>query len=209
MQKNENEKRSRFRRSVGICCAMVAIVSCGTLPTTADVWAGETWTSVAFGAYPAWQWPDEAHDAKGFRFNLLAGRHGNVYGVDLGTLVNMCDKSCAGVQLAGLCNVVGDAALSAQFAAACNYSYRYSKGLQLAVVNWADEDFAGVQMGCFNCAGEFTGLQMGVLNSAESGGGFQLGVVNVSDEFVGVQFGLINLNLSSGVPVLPIMNMLF
>ena len=188
---------------------MAAIVSCVSLSARADAWAEEAWTSVAFGAYPVWEWPGEAYDVKGFRFNLLAGRHGNVYGVDLGTLVNMCDKSCAGVQFAGLCNVVGDSALSAQFAAACNYSHRYSKGFQLAVVNWADEDFAGVQMGGFNCAGDFTGLQMGVLNSAESGGGFQFGIVNVSGEFVGVQFGLINLNLSSGVPVLPIMNIMF
>ena len=194
---------------MALCCAMTTIALCAASTAPAGMQHPEAWEYVAFGAYPVWEWPGEASDVRGFRLNLIAGRHGNVYGVDLGTLVNMCDKSCAGVQLAGLCNVVGDAALSAQFAAVCNYSYRYSKGLQLAVVNWADEDFAGVQMGCFNCAGEFTGLQMGVLNSAESGGGFQLGVVNVSDEFVGVQFGLINLNLSSGVPVLPIMNMLF
>lgn len=209
MHKEKLEKSNRFRRSAAFCCVLAVIVSCATSLAAEDARSGEGWGPVAFGAYPAWEYPGENYDVKGFRFNLLAGRHGNVYGVDLGSLVNMCDKSCAGVQLAGLCNVVGDAALSAQFAAACNYSYRYSKGLQLAVVNWADEDFAGVQTGCFNCVGEFSGFQMGVLNSAESGGGFQLGVVNVSDEFVGVQFGLINLNLSSGVPVLPIMNMLF
>ena len=208
MYKEEHRKNNRFRSGM-VLCALVAIVSSTTLSVAAGPQPDELWMPVAFGLYPAWEWPDEAYDVKGFRFNLLAGRHGNVYGVDLGALVNVCDKSCAGMQFAGLCNVVGDAALSAQFAAACNYSHRYSKGFQLAVVNWADEDFAGVQMGGFNCAGDFTGLQMGVLNSAESGGGFQLGVVNVSDEFVGVQFGLINLNLSSGVPVLPIMNIMF
>jgi len=170
---------------------------------------GERWTAVALGICPVIEYPRADYDVKGFRLNLLAGRHGNVYGGDLGTVVNICDKSCVGLQLAGLCNVVGDSAWSVQLAAACNYSDRYSRGVQLAAANWSDEDFAGVQAGCFNFAGDVVGLQLGVLNSAESGGGLQVGAVNVSGGFTGVQVGLININLSSGVPVLPIVNMMF
>ena len=167
------------------------------------------WTPVAFGACPLFELPGRDYAVKGFRLNLFAGRHRSVYGIDLGTLVNICDKSCAGLAFAGICNVVGDSAWSAQFSAICNYSDNYSRGFQFAMVNWSDEDFAGVQIGLFNCVGDFAGFQMGVLNSAESGGGVQFGVVNVSGEFSGVQFGLININLSSGVPVLPIMNVMF
>ena len=167
------------------------------------------WTPVAFGAYPIAEFPGREYDVKGFRFNLFAGRHRNVAGFDMGALVNICDGSCSGFEFAGICNVVGDSAWSAQFAGVCNYSSNYSKGLQLALVNWSDEDFAGVQLGCFNFVGDFVGVQVGAFNFAESGGGVQLGVLNVSDDFVGVQVGLFNIILSSGVPVLPIMNLNF
>ena len=209
MKKDDQVRNNRIRGSVAFCCALAAIVSSATSSAMADTWLGETWEYAGVGAYPVWEWPDETYDVKWIRLDLLAGRHGNVYGVDLGTIMNMCDKSCVGVQFAGVCNVVGEAALSAQFAGACNYTHRYSKGIQLAAVNWADEDFSGLQMGMFNCAGAFRGLHVGVLNSAESGGGVQLGVVNVSGEFTGVQLGLLNVNLSSGVPVLPLVNMMF
>ena len=171
--------------------------------------AAEAWSPVAFGAYPIVEFPERYYDIKGFRLNLFGGRHRNVTGFDVGALANVCDGSFSGFECAGICNVVGDSAWSAQFAAVCNYSSNYSKGVQLALVNWSDEDFAGVQFGCFNFVGDFGGLQMGLLNSTESGGGVQLGVVNISGEFTGVQFGLLNINLSSGVPVLPIMNVMF
>lgn len=168
------------------------------------------WTPVAFGVYPIVEGcPGRDYDVTGFRFNLFAGRHRNVAGFDMGVFANICDGSCSGFEFAAVCNVVGDSAWSAQFSAFCNYSSNYSKGFQFAMVNWSNEDFAGFQLGCFNFVGDFGGLQMGLLNSAESGGGVQFGLVNVSGEFTGVQFGLLNINLSSGVPVLPIMNVMF
>ena len=193
---------------------MLCKAGCATLMAVASLAAAgkpaaETWSLAAFGMYPAWEVPNERYDVRGMRFNLIAGCHRNVTGVDFGTLVNICDGSCSGAEFAGICNVVGDSAWAVQIAAACNYSHHDAYGLQLALINWGDEDMAGLQLGGFNCAGMFGGCQIGVLNSAESGGGAQIGVVNVSDEFIGVQFGLINLNLSSGVPVLPIMNVWF
>ena len=166
----------------------------------------ERCSSVACGFYPAWEYPGECCDVEGLRFNLLAGRHRNVTGVDFGTLVNICDGSFSGIEFAAVCNVVGDSAWSAQFAAVCNYSSNYARGVQLALVNLSDEDFAGIQLGCFNFVGDFVGLQTGLFNSAESGVGVQFGLVNVSGGFTGVQLGLLNINLSSGVPVLPVMN---
>ena len=196
-------------KTKAIRIALMLAVANALLASRVNGETDERYSSAAVGLYPAWEYPGECCDVKWIRLDLLAGRHGNVYGVDLGTIMNMCDKSCVGVQFAGVCNVVGEAALSAQFAGACNYTHRYSKGIQLAVVNWADEDFSGLQMGMFNCAGAFRGLHVGVLNSAESGSGMQFGVVNVSGEFTGVQLGLLNVNLSSGVPVLPLVNMMF
>ena len=186
----------------------------GSVAVAASIAVGEAkadapWTPVAFGAYPIVECPGRDYDVTGFRFNLFAGRHRNVAGFDVGVFANICDGSCSGFEFAAVCNVVGDSAWSAQFSAICNYSSNYSKGFQFAMVNWSNEDFAGVQLGCFNFVGDFGGLQMGVLNSAESGGGVQFGLVNVSGDFTGVQFGLLNINLSSGVPVLPIMNVMF
>lgn len=201
--------KGHMKANVIITALRLAVAGALSLAFQVNGETGEKWTPVAFGASPIFELPGQDHDVKGFRFNLLAGRHCNVYGVDLGIVANICDNSCAGLAFAGICNVVGDSAWSAQFSAICNYSDNYSRGFQFSMVNWSDEDFAGGQIGLFNCVGDFAGLQMGVLNSAESGGGFQFGMVNVSGEFSGVQFGLININLSSGVPVLPIMNVMF
>lgn len=188
------------------------LMAVGTLvggAACADTSECNKWTPVAFGAYPIVELPGRDYDVTGFRLNLLAGRHRNVAGFDMGVFANICDGSCSGFEFAAVCNVVGDSAWSAQFSAICNYSSNYSKGFQFAVVNWSNEDFAGAQLGCFNFVGDFGGLQLGLLNSAESGGGVQFGLVNVSGEFTGVQFGLLNINLSSGVPVLPIVNVMF
>ena len=167
------------------------------------------WHVAGAGFWPAWECPGSDADVRGLRLNVIAGRHRNVYGLDFGVLVNVCDGASSGLSLAGICNVVGDSAWAAQFAAACNYSHHDAHGLQLALVNWGDEDMGGVQLGCFNFAGDFGGFQLGIMNSAESGAGMQLGVVNVSSDFAGLQMGLLNLNLSSGVPVLPIFNVRF
>lgn len=202
-------KRGRLSGSPWFCGVVLAIASYISLPTMADVQAEASWTPVAFGAYPIVQCPERDYDVTGFRFNLLAGRHRNVVGFDMGVIANICDGSCSGFEFSAVCNVVGDSAWAVQFSAACNYSSNYSKGFQFAMVNWSAADFAGVQLGLFNFVGDFSGLQMGLLNSAESGGGVQFGLVNVSGEFAGVQFGLLNINLSSGVPVLPLMNVMF
>lgn len=68
--------------------------------------AAEMWSLAAFGMYPAWEVPNERYDVRGMRFNLIAGCHRNVTGVDFGTLVNICDGSCSGAEFAGICNVV-------------------------------------------------------------------------------------------------------
>jgi len=196
-------------KTKAIRIALMLAVANVLLTCQADDRTRERWTYVASGMYPIFECPERDYDVVGLRFNLLAGRHRNMTGVDFGTIVNICDGSCSGVEFAGICNVVGDSAWALQISAACNYSHHDARGMQLALVNWGDEDMVGLQLGGFNCAGMFGGCQIGVLNSAESGGGVQIGVVNVSDEFVGVQFGLLNINLSSGVPVLPIMNVMF
>lgn len=187
--------------------AVAAVIA--ALSAVANENAGGECAYFSFGAYPVWECPPMGADVCGMRFSFLAGRHRNVTGLDMGVFANICDCSSSGVEFAGLCNVVGDSQWALQIAAVCNYSSHNSSGVQLALVNWGDEDIDGLQLGGINCAGMFGGCQVGVLNSVESGGGVQFGVVNVSDEFVGVQFGLINFNLSSGVPVLPIMNILF
>lgn len=191
-------------KCIGLMLMAVGLLVGGA--ACADTSERDKRATVAFGAYPVAEFPEASHDVAGLRLNLLAGRHRNVAGVDMGVLANICDGSFSGIEFAAVCNVVGDSAWSAQFATVCNYSSNYARGVQLALVNLSDEDFAGIQLGCCNFVGDFGGLQTGLFNSAESGVGVQFGLVNVSGGFTGVQLGLLNINLSSGVPVLPVMN---
>ena len=58
-----------------------------------------------------------------------------------------------------------------------NYADTYT-GLDMGLVNWSKEKFAGIQLGAANITKECRGLQLGVVNYAENLHGIQLGFLN-------------------------------
>ena len=93
-----------------------------------------------------------------------------------------------------------------------------------AFVNSVNNDFAGIQVGCFNLCGNVGGLQVGLFNSTDkvtSGlqigllnttmemNGVQVGLVNYTQFLTGFQFGLINIATESIIPGMIILNFCF
>ena len=81
-------------------------------------------------------------------------------------------------------------------------------GLDIGVVNMVKNRFSGaafgignsvtgyakgLQMGCYNFAGESHGLQLGVLNRSAKLEGVQFGIANYANENNRLQFGFINI----------------
>lgn len=134
----------------------------------------------AFGIVPALEWPAANSEVDGFRFNLFAGEHVDVYGFDLGVFGNFVRREVGGLQIAGLFNIVGESDGALQIAVACNY-----------------------------CKGDFGGVQVGLVNVTEKGRGLQLGLVNRANILYGVQIGLANFIDASPVSFFPIVNCAF
>ena len=135
---------------------------------------------VAMGVAPILEWPTADYDITGFRLNIFAGEHIDVYGLDLGIFGNFVKREIGGLQIAGLFNVVTESDCAIQVAAACNY-----------------------------CKGDFGGVQLGLVNVTEKGRGLQVGLINRANILYGVQIGLANFIDASSVRFFPIFNCAF
>lgn len=133
----------------------------------------------ALGVFPDLELPDANREVRGVRFNLVAGEHVDVYGIDVGVIGNIVRREVAGLQCAAVFNHAGESRSAVQFAA----------------VNI--------------CDGSFAGLQAGAFNFAEKAAGIQIGVVNRANIMRGVQIGLANFIASSPVPFFPVVNCAF
>lgn len=185
-------------------------------------------TPLGFGLLPpSAQYPEQEWSVTGFRFNLLAGHHCDVFALDIGTFVNIADGDMFGLEVAGIYNQIGSSSGSLQIAGlanACSGTFGgvqiagilnsvggYGFGGQIAGMNKADS-FDGVQIGVLcRATGKITGGQVGVLNQASEMLGLQIGVVNLAEKMIGVQLGLINVinNSHYGLTFCPLMNMNF
>jgi len=134
----------------------------------------------AFAIAPIVEWPAADYAVTGFRFDLFAGDHVDVYGLDIGLVGNFVKREIGGLQLAGLFNVVGESDCAVQVAAACNY-----------------------------CKGDFGGVQVGLVNVTEKGRGVQVGLVNRANILYGVQIGIGNFIDASPVRFFPLVNCAF
>ncbi len=142
--------------------------------------------------------PVQIHDKDasitGLRFNLIYGVNQDVYGLDIGFIVNKLEGNMTGLQ-SGLVNIVeGDV-----------------NGHQDGFVNLVNGDFTGFQYGFVNITkGKFVGFNTGICNVNGGMSGIQLGLVNITKKLNGIQIGLVNLN-RSGNPFsfLPIVNWSF
>ena len=164
------------------------------------------WSPVAISLLPSIQWPMADADVTGLRLNVLAGKHHNVYGVDVAIIENVVSDCAAGIQLAGLINY-SDTVYGYQLAALHNSAIELVGGAQISYANINKCYGSWLQVGVGNCSGFFEGaqiaglvnlaysckgLQIGSFNIAEELSGFQVGVANVAQELSGFQIGVAN-----------------
>lgn len=167
-------------------------------------------TPFAFSIVPGVSLPFDDWSVMGLRLNLFAGRHRDVWGIDVGGLGNEVTGHLTGLQGAGIWNRIGQADAAIQSAGIANLCERDFDGLQSAgIYNWTGGTMTGVQLAFVNRAGGFAGLQVGLFNSVDNGGGVQIGVLNMARALEGLQIGLLNVNENSTVPFFPIANFAF
>ena len=177
---------------------------------------------------PLAQFPEQTWSVTGFRLNLLAGHHCDVFALDIGTFVNIADGDMFGLEVAGIYNQIGSSCGSVQIAGLANTCSGTFGGVQIAgilnsiggygfggqiagIMNKADS-LDGFQIGVLcKSTGKIAGAQFAVLNQANEMLGLQTGVVNLAEKMTGVQVGLINVinNSHYGLTFCPLMNMNF
>ena len=164
----------------------------------------------ALSLVPAIEFPSEDWSVAGLRIDVLAGRHRDVWGIDVGVLGNEIEEDMEGVQVAGLFNRIGRSDGAWQSAGILNRCERDFYGLQTAgILNWTDGTVEGAQIALLNRASELSGLQIGLYNAIDRGSGVQIGFINAARSLDGLQIGVVNVIRDSTVPFFPIVNFAF
>ena len=146
----------------------------------------------------------------GLRIDILAGRHRDVWGLDVGLVGNEVSVNLEGIQVAGIFNRIGRSDGAVQIAGIVNRCEGDFSGLQAAGIdNWTDGAVDGLQVALVNRAAVLSGLQIGLYNSTDNGSGVQIGLINSARSFDGVQIGVFNVIRESTLPFLPIVNFAF
>lgn len=180
------------------------------VPDPEPAWTAAGEVHFAFSVVPGQSVPAEDWAVAGFRFNLFAGRHREMGGLDIGLLGNEVDGALAGVEIAGIWNRTGRGAAAVQAAGIANLCERDFTGMQAAgAFNWTGRTLTGVQVAFVNRAEVLAGLQVGAYNRIDNGSGVQIGLLNMARELEGLQIGLFNVNENSSVPYLPLVNLAF
>lgn len=165
---------------------------------------------LAVSILPALEVPGENWSVYGLRVNLLAGRHHDVAGFDIGGLGNIAVEDFDGIQAAGLWNSIGRSDGAVQVAGILNRCDRDFTGLQVAsFANVADGICEGAQVALVNRAIDLSGLQLGIYNNIDRGSGVQIGVINSARSLEGLQIGVINIIRDSSIPFFPVINFAF
>ena len=123
--------------------------------------ADVTWCQLSFYSPGDVMVPWARSDVYGLRLDLPYGNNkGCLLGADIG-MVGFLSERMSGVQVTGF-NLVDLASVKGfQFGAIANRD-KDLHGVQISgVLNWLEDDSAGVQIGTVNYGGEFSGLQIG------------------------------------------------
>jgi len=177
-----------------VACSSGMAADVRMVPIDADN-CGYATTPLAVSIFPGFQLPGDDWDVAGLRLNIFAGRHNNVYAVDIGGIANLAKGEVCGIEAALIYNQIG-----------------HSNGLlQIAgIANYCKDGLVGVQIAPINLTGTINGgWQIGIFNRTEALTGLQLGLVNYAYQAKGVQIGLLNIMSDSMVPVAPIVNLGF
>lgn len=138
-------------------------------------------STLGFSLFNPIQYPNRDVSIRGMRFNAFYGRNKDLMGLDLGVLspitINTLSGQLIGGQV-GFYNEVG----------------KNSYGFQWGFINFAMDDFTGIQFSVGNITGKTTrGSQIGFINRSGTLVGLQLGVFNYADHLKGIQIGFSNL----------------
>ena len=123
--------------------------------------ADATWCQLSFYSPGDLMLPWARSDVYGLRIDLPYGNNkGCLLGADIGVVGVLSDRM-TGFQATGF-NLVDLASVKGlQIGVVANRD-RDFQGLQVSgILNWNEDDSAGVQIGTINYGGEFTGLQIG------------------------------------------------
>ena len=123
--------------------------------------ADVTWCQLSFYSPGDIMLPWARSDVHGLRIDLPYGNNdGCLLGADIG-IVGILGERMTGFQFTGF-NLIDLASVNGfQFGAIANRT-RDFHGVQISgVLNWNEDESAGVQLGAINYGGEFRGLQLG------------------------------------------------
>ena len=185
--------------------------------------ADATWCQLSFYSPGDLMLPWARSDVYGLRLDLPYGNNkGCLLGADIG-VVGFLSERMSGLQVTGF-NLVDLASVKGVHLGAIANRDRDFHGVQISgVLNWNEDESAGVQIGTVNYGGEFTGLQFGGVSwmvgaftgvtfdgalttrncvnvAAETSTGLQLGLINFAKHHEGLQLGLVNINSSGFLP---------
>ena len=167
-------------------------------------------TPFALSLLPSLEVPGQKWSVYGLRINLLAGRHRDVAGFDVGVLGNITVEDFDGVQAAGLWNSIGNSDGAVQIAGIINRCDRDFTGLQITgFASIVEGTCEGAQIGLFNRTSDLSGLQLGLYNNIDRGSGVQIGLINAARTLDGLQIGVVNVILASTFPFCPVINFAF
>jgi hypothetical protein len=220
-----------------VAFVMPLLATLGSAPVRADdVPAGELYTPLHLSIYPPLELPNENCHVYGLSLGVvLVGLHTieehgrylgegsdtviglqicglmtfakELRGLQVSSFANNARAMPWGLQVAGVLNYIGgDMGCGLQVAAGWNRC-ESGAGLQLAVLNEADKEFAGLQAGLFNFGGNLSeSVQFGGLNpliviilinyvcsspGVDDMRGLQVGLVNKASDMYGIQCGLL------------------
>jgi len=121
-----------------------------------------------------------------------------VTGAQVGGIANISMKGIDGLQIGGITNISRHNTTGLQVSGIYNWSHGNTTGAQISgIYNRADKKFYGLQLAMVNSAQNITGLQVGLINVADSADGVSFGLINV------IKHGYHSLEIS-GNEVLPL-----
>lgn len=191
---------------------------------------GNEWTPFQLTFYVPLQLFPTNWDVHGIRANLIMGGNKNVYGLDMGGIIQVTDGTGAGIQIAHMLSLTSTfSGLQLGFV---NIVEKKLTGMQIGFSNEAEnmsgiqisvmgngfifqptgEDIKGIQLSGFAnvVANSVKGVQIGILyNEAEEVNGIQIGLVNYARRMTGVQIGIVNIIKASRWPFVPLINLYF
>ena len=177
---------------------MKKLIAAAALILSATVASADaTWCQLSFYSPGDLMLPWARSDVYGIRLDLPYGNNkGNLVGVDLG-VVGVLSEGMTGLQVSGF-NLVDLASVNGLQIGVIANRDRDFRGVQISsVLNWNEDDSAGVQIGTVNYGGEFAGFQIGGISwmvGKYSGVTFDAMLVNCNDftgwSVAGFNYGL-------------------